>query len=285
MRSQSPLHRPSTTPPLQQDSETPGRSDHRRKRSTSRGDPWRHMADTYAWVEHHCSPPIARGNLKTTEEWVLEQQVLCSDSIPRNRDSMIFIYDDECWRWMREEEEIRQSAERLKQKARLIDEKLREIESRIRHRREMEKERLATERRRASEERKERERNERAKANQAVRDAWIRYERGWDLLKYHERPIAFSTIPWPVTSTPPRSKLKDITASDIGSFLLSPLHSQGETGKERIRRAQLIWHPDRFQKILGRVLAEDKVAIETGAGIVARCLNDLMVLETQKARR
>ncbi|KAJ7251507.1 hypothetical protein B0H12DRAFT_1018644 [Mycena haematopus] len=200
---------------------------------------------------------------------------------------MIFIYDDECRRRMREEERIRQSAaEKVKQKARIIDEKLKEIESRIRHRREMEKERLAAERWRASEARKEHERNERVKVNQAVRNAWRRYEKGWeDLLKSCDSPIAFSTIPWPVTSTPTKSKLNEITATDIGFFLLSALHSEGQTGKARIRRAQLLWHPDRFQQILGRVVATDKAAVETGAGIVARFLNDLMAQETEKARR
>jgi len=247
------------------------------------------MVDTYAWVEHHCSPPDARGT--TTEEWVLEQQVFCSDSIPRGHrrvwDGMIFIYDDEARRRMREEELLRQSAaEKAKQKARIIDEKLKDIASRIRHRREMEKERLAAERWRASEERKERERMERAKANQAIQDAWRRYEKGWeDLVKGSDRSIPFSTIPWPLISTPTRSKLNEITAADIGFFLLSPLHSDGQTGKERIRRALMIWHPDRFQKILGRVMATDRAAVEAGAGTVARCLNDLMARETEKARR
>ncbi|KAF8210353.1 hypothetical protein K438DRAFT_152190 [Mycena galopus ATCC 62051] len=277
IRSRTPIpphHRPGTAPPIQRDSETPDGSTHRRKRS--RGDPWRHMVDTYAWVEHHCSPPIARR--KTTEEWVLEQQILCTDSIPRgHRDGFIFIYDDE-YR-MREQEQLRQ------QKAR-IDEKLKDIECRIRRRREMEQERLAAERLRVSEERKEREKVERARANQAMRGEWRRYEKGWeDLLQCPERSISFSTIPWPLASTPSRPRLDEITATDIAFFLLSPLHSEGQTGKERIRRAQLIWHPDRFQKILGRVSATDKAVVETAAGIVARCLNDLMAREAQKARR
>lgn len=242
------------------------------------------MVDTYAWVEHHCSPPITRG--RTTEEWVMEQQ-----SVPRSHrgvwDGILFAYDDESWRRMREEEQIRlAAAEKAKQRARIIDERLRDIESRIRHRREVEKERLAAERWQASEERKERDRIERERTNQATRDAWRRYEKGWeDIARCPDRPISFSTIPWPLASMPKRSKLDEITANDIGFFLLSPLHSEGQAAKERIRRAQLIWHPDRFQKVLGRVTAADKTGVETGAGIVARCLNDLMARETGKARR
>jgi hypothetical protein len=145
----------------------------------------------------------------------------------------------------------------------------------------MEKERL-----RASAEQKERERSVRAKADQAFRDAWTSYEKGWqDLVKCPHRQLSFSTIPWPLTSMATASALDEITATEIGFFLLSPLHSEGQTGKERIRRAQLIWHPDRFQKILGRVVAMDKDTVEAGAGIVARCLNDLMAQETEKARR
>ncbi|KAJ6587000.1 hypothetical protein DFH09DRAFT_1142234 [Mycena vulgaris] len=286
VRSRSPIpprDRPSGNilrPHTPRDSETMGRPD--RSRNASRG-PWQHMADTYAWVEHHCSTLDSRG--RKTEKWVLEQQIFYS-ATPRGHhkvwDDMIFMYENEAQRWMRDEEESRLSAaQRKKEKARIIEDELKRIESRIRRMREMEKERLAATRSRASAELKEREKAERAKADQAIQDAWRRYEKGWADLVMSEP--TFATVPWPLVSTP--TTLEQITSVDIEFFLRSPLHSEGQTAKERIRRAQLRWHPDRFIRILAKVKSTDREVVEAGAGVVARCLNDLMARETGKSRR
>ncbi|KAJ6593977.1 hypothetical protein B0H19DRAFT_977174 [Mycena capillaripes] len=279
VRSRTPIpphHRPDNAAPLQR--ESGGRHDHRRR------DPWQHMADTYAWVENHCVPHDSRG--KKTEKWVLEQQILYHGH-PKPWEGLIFMYDDEVRRRMKDEEEIQQFlAQKDKRKARIIDEKIKQIENRIRHRREMEKQRIAAERFRAAAEHTERQRHERAKADQATREAWTRYEKGWeDIARCSPGPISFSAIPWPLISKPTPDRLDQITATEIGMFLFSPLHSEGHNTKERIRRAQLIWHPDRFQKILRRVVFSDQSLVEAGAGLVARYLNDLMAREMGKARR
>ncbi|KAJ7045593.1 hypothetical protein C8F04DRAFT_441453 [Mycena alexandri] len=280
-RSRTPIpphHRAETTLPSQRSEprETPVRPDHRKTRSTGR-EPWQHMADTYAWVEHRCTSVDSRGT--TTEEWVFEQQIFHSQSTPRSirNWSDIFTHGNEAQRRMREAEQVREAAARReREKARILEE-LKHIESRIRHRRAMERERIAAEKLRTFGEnlKREQERTERVKADQAMRDAWRKYEKGWNDLGKADK-IALANIPWPCIST---SNLDDITSREIGAFLLSPLHSEGQTAKERIRRAQLRWHPDRFQKILQKMpKGADRTAAETRAGCIARCLNDLMAM-------
>ncbi|KAJ7188156.1 hypothetical protein C8R46DRAFT_11762 [Mycena filopes] len=258
------------TIPSQRDSESAARRGHR-KASAGR-EPWEQMADTYAWVEH-CHWVDSRGT--TTEEWVLEQQMFHKESHPRNMRKWagIFTPMDETQKRMRDGEQARVAAARKeREKARILEE-LKQIESRIRLRRAMERERIAAEKSRISAEKKERERCERVKTEQAIRDGWVKYEKGWEDLSKAER-ITFSGIPWPLLAG---SDLEDITARKVGIFLLSPLHSEGQTAKERLRRAQLRWHPDRFSRVLQKMEAgREKARAADMAGVVARCLNDLM---------
>ncbi|KAJ7783257.1 hypothetical protein B0H16DRAFT_1710055 [Mycena metata] len=229
------------------------------------------MADTYAWVEHRCTPVDSRGT--TTEEWVFEQQIFHSESTPRSirNWSGIVTYGNEAQRRMREAEQVREAAARREREKAMILEELKRIESRIRHRRAMEKERIAAEKLRTLGEKRERERMER---DQAMRDAWRKYEKGWDDLGKADK-IALSSIPWPCSTSNP----DNLTSREIGAFLLSPLHSEGQTAKERIRRSLLRWHPDRFQKVLRKMPKDaERTVAETRAGCIARSLNDLMAV-------
>ncbi|KAJ7770149.1 hypothetical protein DFH07DRAFT_805927 [Mycena maculata] len=276
IRSQTsmPLHRrPDANLDPQWDSRIPGQPDHRMARSASRG-PWKHMADTYAWVENHCTSLDSRG--KKTEKWVLEQQIFYPYSTPpvprKVLDDMIFIYEDEPEGWMRDEGRV---GWREKEKKRMLEQELERIENRIRHRREMERRRLAAERWRSSAEIKRLEKDQRAKADQAIRDSWRAHEKGWEELRLKSAgQVTFSDIPWPMASTP--KTWEELEPREIRDFLLSPLHSETQSAKERIRKAQLRWHPDRFRWILGKAKGADKSTIEDGAGVVARCLNDMM---------
>jgi hypothetical protein len=112
-----------------------------------------------------------------------------------------------------------------------------------------------------------------------VADAWKRYEAGWDALaKGPSNSVSFSAIPWP-TVIPPRSA-EDITPPKIATFLFSSSHSTTQSRRDRIRNAQLRWHPDRFRRILSKVVEADRTKVDEAAGLVARCLNDLMARET-----
>ena len=158
-----------------------------------------------------------------------------------------------------------------------IQEELRKIDARFEERREAERrERVAQSKRRAHEEQiREREKRarDRAKSDKLMVDAWNNYESRWTMLMSSSDTLVFKTIPWPVIKT--ASGLADLTPEAISTFLFSQLHSSQLSRKERIRSAQLRWHPDRFRRLMGRVKAEDKAQVEEAVGIVARCLNDL----------
>ncbi|KAJ7647267.1 hypothetical protein FB45DRAFT_892909 [Roridomyces roridus] len=213
--------------------------------------PWKHMADTYVWVEHHCAPDPRR---RKTEKWVQEQQV----------------FHPPPYGWMQEEEAAKRSIARESERARMIQEELRRIEERIRHRRETERRRVAAERARFLGEVQQKEKTE-----MVFREAWRRYEKGWqEILANTTGEITFSTIPWPLATRP--TTCEDIDLKDIREFLMSPYASETQvTAKERIRKAQLRWHPDRFRRVLERVVV-DKKQVEEAAGIVARSLNEMM---------
>ncbi|KAJ7217981.1 hypothetical protein GGX14DRAFT_439152 [Mycena pura] len=216
-------------------SETRGGPGHQ-KFSTARRDSWQRMADTCAWVEYQCAVLDSRHT--ETEKWVLEQQAIYpSLGYPGNRSR----WNDTVFKCGGGGVRWMRDRER--------------VEDRIRRRLDMEKQSKATGRR-----------------DKMVRDAWQRYEEGWKNLANSNR-IWFSEVPWPVAGTP--MTLEEITPREIEYFLLSPLHSEGQSAKERIRRAQLRWHPDRFQGFLSKADSRDKELVEAGAGAVARCLNDV----------
>jgi hypothetical protein len=147
--------------------------------------------------------------------------------------------------------------------------------------RETERCRAAYQRRKTLEEERERERRrqESEKAQRAAleRRRWKEYDDRWAHVTSAEHttePLTFATIPWPMVA-PPRV-VEDIRPARIAMFILSSQHSEGQTMKERIKNALRRWHPDRFGRLLTRVNEEDRAKVEEGAGIVARCLNDLL---------
>jgi len=247
------------------------------------------MAETYAWV---VGQDLGRQDKfsRKTEKWVLEQQVFYTDPKTHEKgvrekvwEEVIYSYENDAERWMREEEEIRRiAAEKQRERARLVEEEIRRIETRIRQKRDEEKRRNMEEKLRAMEAR-ERDRRERAKAEKAIVDAWRKYQDQWAAICTSTDPLTFSTIPWPLATQP--TGVDGITPAGIVIFLFSNLHSQGYSRKDRIRSAQLRWHPDRFRRLMARVVEKDKEAVEEGVGIVARCLNDLMSRETVTSRQ
>jgi hypothetical protein len=249
-------------------------------------EPWHHMAHTYEWVVEQEYMTIDKRGRKT-EQWILEQQIFLETSDRRPMqgpaaerkmwEEVAYAYEIEAERWMRHEEEIRRrAAERERARKRIVQEEVRKIEARIRYKQEVEKRKAAEVRAKAYTELRERERRDRARVEKATVDAWNDYEARWGTLaSTSSKSLTFSSIPWPVISPP--MKAEDITSAAIAQFLFSSLHSPGQTRKDRIRSAQLRWHPDRFRRLMGRVTDNDKILVEEAAGTVARCLNDLRV--------
>lgn len=269
--------------------------DYQRVRFVDSPRPYPHMTNTQAWVleQEHVRTDKEKQR-KKTQRWVFEQRdfflggnLIDKDDLlaaweDRTRrhmwDELVYAYELEADRWMRQEEEMRRLAvERERTKARYVQEEFRRLEIRMRQKREAERQRMVQENLRFQMEARERDRKERSNLRKAIVDAWNKYEAGWQALITSTAPLAFEDIPWPTKSVP--TEASDITPSAIVNLLLSPYHSLKQTRKERLRTAQLRWHPDRFRRWLNRVKEEDREAVEEGIGIIARCLNDLMSKE------
>ncbi|KAF5354872.1 hypothetical protein D9756_005364 [Leucocoprinus leucothites] len=268
---------------------------HQRAGLTDLPRPHQPISDTYSWVleqEYLRRERIKQNN--KTQQWVFEQRTLfpgetlqSKDDLPaaweeRTRDQMweelVYSYELEADRWRRQQEEVkRMAAERERTKERYVQEELKRLEARLRAKRETERQRLVEEKLRLQMEARERDRREHAGTQKAIADAWRRYESGWEAITNSTASLGFEDIPWPTKSIP--AAPSDITPSAIVTLLLSPFHSPKQTRKDRLRSAQLRWHPDRFRRLMNKVKEEDKEAVEEGVGIIARCLNDLMSKE------
>ncbi|PCH43520.1 hypothetical protein WOLCODRAFT_33841, partial [Wolfiporia cocos MD-104 SS10] len=86
--------------------------------------------------------------------------------------------------------------------------------------------------------------------------------------------LTFGAIPWPMFSTP--LMVEDITPARVAMFILSPMHSEAQSRKDKIRAALKRWHPDRFGRLLVRVEEHDRESVTEGVGVVVRCLNNLL---------
>lgn len=297
----SPFPRDGTpTPTIRGKPETPSQSHYHRTVFTESACPYHEKTQTYAWVLEQ--EDILKGRSKQdkkTRKWVFEQRSQSPGSTLRGKDDfpqaweektrgqmweeLVYAYELESDRWRRQEEETKRLAEmRERAKAHYIQEELRRLEARMRSKREAERQRIVEERLRVQMEVRERDQKERSRTQKAIADAWQRYENGWEALANSSAPLCFADIPWLTKSVPMESA--DITPSAVVGLLLSPFHSPKQTRKERIRSAQLRWHPDRFLRLMYRVKEEDRKAVEEGVGIIARCLNDLMSKEKTTTR-
>ncbi|KAG9008057.1 hypothetical protein FRB90_009132 [Tulasnella sp. 427] len=131
-----------------------------------------------------------------------------------------------------------------------------------------------------------------------VKAAWDLYESRWNQLTAvsppKENSLRFVDIPWPSMEplpTPtetrsPSNKLKTLPPSalqissvlsqkSIGKFLLSPYHSEGKSGKTRLRAALLRFHPDKVRPWMNLIQESERNAVVMGVEIVVRCLNEL----------
>jgi len=252
------------------------------------------MARTYTWVVEQEHVKLEKKN-KKTEKWVIEQQTFLADKSnqgpetdkPRRRRTWEELMNsnriDANRRSGQETAARRVAIEREKEKAKMIEEEIRRIQARVQKKKENEREKLAEEKWRAEEIQRESKKQARARADVASAKVWRAYEAGWASIAASSEPLTFRTIPWPLASAP--SDTAGIIHAGIISFLLSPLHSQNQTRRDRIRSALLRWHPDRFHKFLDKVVEEDRESVQEGVGIVARCLNELMERENRVSRR
>lgn len=176
------------------------------------------------------------------------------------------------------EEARRVAASREVERSRALHEEVKRIQARIRQHRDHEWQHIM---RRLQEDEEERERERQEAVKVAFSNTWNMYEKRWASLANSAQPLTFAMIPWPTLGRPTSPASLNIKA--ISAFLLSPYHSTNISAKDRIKQALKRWHPDRFGRILAKTKAEDKAIIEEGAGIVARCLNEILHAVTKQS--
>lgn len=246
------------------------------------GRPWQQMVNTYEWVMVQEYLEIRRNDRPLGRSASIGQHAIDMDWKGRPSDEARRRYleekaydiDMQARMWMAQEEARRLAALREAEKTRLVQEEVRRIQARVRQRRESERHKMMEERHRAQEEAKERTRRQRQSEEKAVTSAWRTYESRWATLSTSSEQLTFRTIPWPTISPP--STPSSITLQGIAFFLLSPLHSETKSPKDRIKEALRRWHPDRFHRLMSRVPEKEKALVEEGVGIVTRGLNELL---------
>lgn len=195
-------------------------------------------------------------------------------------DELVYEYEAEAHKWMNHEAEMRrrtQEREREEARRRIVQDDVKRIQARVRQRRDSEREVIAEERRKSAERAKEKTRRDQARAERAMLEAWNSYESRWAAISASSELLGFRDIPWPLLVVPIR--VEDLAPENITNFLLHPVHSSNHSRRERIRTALLRWHPDRFRRILNRVVDSERCMVEDGVGVIARCLNELLAKE------
>ncbi|KAG9316371.1 hypothetical protein JVU11DRAFT_2404 [Chiua virens] len=240
------------------------------------------------WVREDGFKPVHKQSI---EEWVDEQIHLTDRSNYERRaqpmgkeelrqrmwDELVYEYEAEAHKWMNHEAEMRRRAqewEREEARRRIVQGDIRRIQARVRERRDSERQAIAEERQRSVERAMEKVRKDQARAVRAVLEAWNEYESRWAAISASSETLGFRDIPWPLLVAP--ACAMDVTPENMTHFLMHPAHSSNHSRRERIRTALLRWHPDRFRRILNRVVDSDTSEVEEAVGVITRCLNDLL---------
>lgn len=100
------------------------------------------------------------------------------------------------------------------------------------------------------------------------------HDRKWRELKASEN-LGWNSFPWPVFKRP--SEPEDITTISVSAYVLSRHSPSEKSSKDRIKDHIKRWHPDKFEtKVLPKVVEEEREKVKEGAGVVVRCLNELL---------
>lgn len=242
---------------------------------------WRNKESTAAWVQAQ-----AHAQESKTRRWVYEQQIrvdgyrtLHDDDVHRRkeREEMMYAYKIEAQSWLKHEEEMRRLIMQMElEKARRAkqEQRQREAETAERASRRRRPTQTSTQAKGGSPPLPTGPRVVAGKTRFSVRNLWTRREQQWSAFVASTGPIKFQDIPWPLPYKPVTPEM--ISSVDIQSFVLSKEHAEAPSPKERIRGAQLRWHPDRFSRLMSRVVEKDRQAVREGVNIVAQAMNEAM---------
>lgn len=258
------------------------------------GGPWQQTMNTYAWILHQQYEEMraqdAQRYATTVETHIFESEwAFNNEANPRFWDETAHSIRTQATIWMIREEAKRVAALREAERLRQVEEGVRKIHAKMLYEREKEREKERERRQRKYEEWcraaadiRAKENRQKAVGDRNISAAWNQYESRWATILSSTESITFRSIPWPTLNQPSSPELIKMDA--ISSFLLSQAHSQSQSPKERIKEALRRWHPDRFSRLLSRVPENEKAKVEEGAGIVTRCLNELLSKQSNSSR-
>ncbi|KAH9994922.1 hypothetical protein BJV74DRAFT_340961 [Russula compacta] len=220
----------------------------------------RPAAATYTWVVEQELAALSK-EISETRQWAFEQQAYFGllpkgrarpsaekrprdDIKPSGRN-----LDKESTAWLRDRLRAAEvHGERIQ-----LQEEFDQMEARWRERIGREERRRRQEYQWAEEQRARAEKQKQLERRSQEEEAWRAYERRWSAITGDgSSRLTFKSIPWPMT-VPPRSAA-EITPAAVAKFIFSPAHSEGVSRKERIRSALRRWHPDRFGRVLSRLM-------------------------------
>ncbi|KAF9049812.1 hypothetical protein BJ165DRAFT_951800 [Panaeolus papilionaceus] len=249
---------------------------------------------TFAWAaEQEFLRSDKRG--MTTEEWVKQQRDFQRATAPKTRQTSTkskarfvgVIGGETCRVRLREgkayvmekagssdDDEYKWNWAQSQARSR-IREEFKKMEEHLQRKQEAEREARAEREKMARAALEEKERRDRMKVEGFVRESWQRYEDGWKRMITDETLLSFESVPWPVMMQVRGES--DLNRDCISNFLFSPLHSADSSRKERLKKALLRWHPDRFTRFIDKIQEKDKEKVINSVGIVVRILNDLII--------
>jgi hypothetical protein len=134
-------------------------------------------------------------------------------------------------------------------------------------------------------ERQAREERRRRKERKSIR-RWAEYEEIWEGVLEGDgkhSSMAFTDVPWPISTKGPDMSEEDLTPDGISVFLFSGLgmsetvEDTAKQKRDRIRATLLRFHPDKFEgRVMRHVQEQERTRVREAVGQVARALNTLL---------
>lgn len=220
------------------------------------------------WVYNHHS-----GLLE--EEWVLDSSATANlKERFQFRESRILTYRQEADRWIKQEEakvEEAMKQERLRIERAETRRKL-HGSGQLPEAAPRRQQRLASRRESLS-----------LSESKGIAEAWNAFEARWRAVSTSTTPLQLSDIAWPVYYND--EDVHRITTDTIRRFVLGRSRTLNVSRLTCVRACMLRFHPDRFQRVLDRVVDSDTAQVKYTAGKVARCLNELLRAEQKRVKR
>lgn len=246
----------------------------------------RKAPEAYEWVPgpnlgHHSTAPRVprrpgRSRSMSAPTQSIPYRRACEEVDQRLWKDAIHNLDVQIEQWIIQEKVRQLEALREAEKTRMVQEEVHRLQERIYRRKEAERRYAIWKAKQQFETGDHHKKHGQKSPEKMLVEAWKSYEERWATISASKDPLSFKSIPWPIAtlSSPPDATA--LTLTHISSFILSPLHSKEKSTKERLKEALKRWHPDRFRRIMPRIVENDKKKVEEAVSVVTGHLNELL---------